>query len=65
MQRHPVSQVTPYLLLAPVFAITLGVLVWGDRPGPKLVIGGAMVLGGVLLVALRAVTRGRVVVPSD
>lgn len=65
VQRHPVSQVTPYLLLAPVFAITLGVLVWGDRPGPKLVIGGAMVLGGVLLVALRAVTRGRVVVPSD
>lgn len=65
VQRHPVSQVTPYLLLAPVFAITLGVLVWGDRPGPKLVIGGAMVLGGVLLVALRAVTKGRVVVPSD
>lgn len=65
VQRHPVSQVTPYLLLAPVFAITLGVLVWGDRPGPKLVVGGAMVLGGVLLVALRAVTRGRVVVPSD
>ena len=65
VQRHPVSQVTPYLLLAPVFAITLGVLVWGDRPGPKLVIGGAMVLGGVLLVALRAVTKGRVVVASD
>lgn len=65
VQRHPVSQVTPYLLLAPVFAITLGVLVWGDRPGPKLVIGGAMVLAGVLLVALRAVTKGRVVVPSD
>lgn len=65
VQRHPVSQVTPYLLLAPVFAITLGVLVWGDRPGPKLVIGGAMVLGGVLLVAIRAVTKGRVVVASD
>ena len=59
LQRHPVSEVTPYLLLAPVFAVTLGVLVWGDRFGPKLAIGGAMVLGGVLLVALRAVTRGR------
>ncbi len=59
VQRHPVSQVTPYLLIAPVFAVTLGVLVWGDRPGPKLVIGGAMVLGGVLIVALRAITRGR------
>lgn len=61
LQRHPVSQVTPYLLLAPVFAVSLGVLVWGDRPGPKLMLGGAMVLGGVLLVALRAVTRGRAV----
>jgi len=61
VQRHPVSQVTPYLLLAPVFAITLGVLVWGDRLGPKLVVGGAMVLGGVLIVALRAVTKRRVV----
>lgn len=66
VQRHPVSQVTPYLLLAPIVAITLGVLVWGDRPGPKLVIGGAMVLGGVLIVALRAVTRARpVAVPVD
>ena len=59
VQRHPVSQVTPYLLIAPVFAVTLGVLVWGDRPGPKLILGGAMVLGGVLVVALRAIIRGR------
>ena len=66
VQRHPVSQVTPYLLLAPVVAITLGIFVWGDRPGPKLVIGGAMVLGGVLIVALRAITRARpVAISSD
>ena len=62
VQRHPVSEVTPYLLLAPVVAVTLGILVWGDKPGPKLMIGGAMVLGGVLVVALRAMagraTRG-------
>ena len=59
VQRHPVSQITPYLLLAPIIAVGLGVWVWGDRPGPKLVIGGAMVLGGVLLVALRAIARRR------
>lgn len=52
VQRHPVSQVTPYLLLTPVFAVVLGVLAWGDRPGPRLVVGGAMVLLGVLVVAL-------------
>ena len=54
VQRHPVVQVAPYLLLTPVFAVALGIAVWGDRPGPKLWIGGAMVLGGVLMVALRA-----------
>lgn len=54
VQRHRVVDVTPYLLLTPVFAVALGIAVWGDRPGPKLWIGGAMVLGGVLIIALRA-----------
>lgn len=59
VQRHPVAQVTPWLLLVPVLAVALGVLVWGDRPGPRLLIGGAMVLGGVLMIALRAIARAR------
>ena len=54
VQRHPVAQVMPYLLLVPVFAVALGVAVWGDRPGPRLWLGGAMVLGGVMAIALRA-----------
>ena len=54
VQRHPVSTITPYLLMAPVFAIGLGVLVWGDAPGPRLWLGAALVLGGVLLISLRA-----------
>ena len=45
------------LLLTPVFAVALGVLVWGDRPGPRLLIGGALVLSGVLLVAIRGAMR--------
>ncbi len=60
VQRYPVSQVTPYLLLTPVFAIALGIFFWGDRPGPRLLIGGAMVLGGVLTIALRARAKARV-----
>ena len=59
VQRHPVSQLTPYLLIAPLIAIVLGVLFWGDRLGPRLLVGGAMVLGGVLIVALRGRARQR------
>ncbi|MET0328473.1 MAG: DMT family transporter [Luteimonas sp.] len=59
MQRYPVAMVTPWLLLVPVLAIGLGVAFWGDRPGPRLWLGGAMVLGGVLVIALRALRKSR------
>lgn len=53
VQRHPVAQVTPYLLMAPLLATILGIVVLGDQVGPRLWIGGAMLLGGVLAIALR------------
>ena len=59
VQRHPVAQVTPYLLVTPVFAVVLGIVFWGDRPGPALWIGGAMVLGGVLVIAIRTLQKAR------
>jgi O-acetylserine/cysteine efflux transporter len=65
VQRHPVAQVMPYLLLTPVFAVALGILAWGDRPGANLWIGGAMVLGGVLIVALRAIAKSRTMPASE
>ena len=65
VQRHPVATVTPYLLLTPVLAVLLGILFWGDRPGPALWVGGAMVLGGVLVVALRAKVRQRPLPPAE
>jgi O-acetylserine/cysteine efflux transporter len=58
VQRNPVSMVTPHLLLAPVFAVSFGVFVWGDEPCFRLLIGGVMVLGGVLVVAIRSANRG-------
>jgi len=59
VQRHPVAQVTPYLLATPVFAVLLGIAFWGDRPGPALWLGGAMVLGGVLVIAIRTLQTAR------
>ena len=44
----------PYLQLMPLFGIVFGILVWGDRPGWRLYIGGAVVLLGILIITLRA-----------
>ena len=63
VQRHPVSQITPWMLLVPLLVVVLGVLFWGDRPGPRVLLGGAMVLGGVLVIALR--TRAKARTPAE
>jgi O-acetylserine/cysteine efflux transporter len=64
IQRHPVAQVTPWLLLVPVIAVGLGIAFWGDEPGPRLLLGGAMVLGGVLGIAIRAQVKARPLPPA-
>jgi O-acetylserine/cysteine efflux transporter len=58
VKRHPVAQVTPYLLATPLLATVLGIVFMNNTVGPRLWLGGAMVLGGVLAIALRdLVTR--------
>ena len=64
LQRHPVAQLTPWLLLTPLLAVALGIVFWGDIPGPQLWIGGALVLGGVAAIALRALARSRTLAPA-
>lgn len=59
VQRHPVSGVMPYLQLTPVLAVVFGVLAWGDRPGWRLLLGGALVITGILLITLRARSKIR------
>lgn len=59
VQRHEIQSVTPFLLLVPVLAVALGMLAWGDRPGPRLLIGGVLVILGVLWVTLRSRARQR------
>lgn len=53
VQRHPLPLLMPYMLMMPLFAATFGVLVWGDRPGPRLLIGGCLILGSILFITLR------------
>ncbi len=54
VQRNPVSMVMPYLQITPVIAVIFGILFWGDRPGVRLLLGGAMVVAGILFITLRA-----------
>lgn len=57
VQRNPVSAVMPYLQATPLLAVLFGILIWGDAPGPRLLFGGAMIVGGVLAITLLAGRR--------
>lgn len=59
LRRHPVAAITPWLLLTPVAAIALAALFRSERPSFAILLGGALVLLGVLLIALRDRARGR------
>ncbi len=61
MQRHPVAQVTPFLLATPLLATLMGIVFLDDVVGPRVWLGGAMVLGGVLAIGLRNLAKARVV----
>jgi O-acetylserine/cysteine efflux transporter len=63
VQRHPVSSIMPYMPLTPLMAVIFGVLVWGDRPGWRLLAGGALVLSGIFVVTLRAWQKTRLSQP--
>jgi len=60
VQRNPVSAIMPYLLLTPLMAVLFGVLVWGDRPGWRLLVGGALVLAGILVITLRGRRKNQI-----
>lgn len=64
LQRHPVAQLTPWLLLTPLLAVLLGIAFWGDRPTLQLWLGAVLVLGGVAAIALRALAKARPLAPA-
>lgn len=53
VQRYPVTSVAPATVLSPVFSVLFGVLLLGDRLTPRIVLGGACTLLGVLIITLR------------
>lgn len=52
VQKYEVSRTTPYLLLTPVISFTLAALILGDRITPQILLGAALTIAGVILVAV-------------
>lgn len=65
LRRYPVSQTAPFMLLPPVLAVVFGILLWGDQVTWRLAIGGAMTIGGVAVITLRAAKLGVIKVKPD
>lgn len=63
VQRYEVSRTTPYLLATPVISFTLAGLWLGDHITTRILIGAAVTMSGVALVAL-AERRFRAVAPA-
>jgi O-acetylserine/cysteine efflux transporter len=53
ISRYPVSSVSPLTTLSPVFSVALGVLLLGDALSPRILLGGALTLAGVTIIARR------------
>jgi O-acetylserine/cysteine efflux transporter len=58
LKRYPVSQIVPFTLLMPVIGVAGGVLLLGDPLTLAMIGGGALIIVGVSIVALRQAARG-------
>jgi O-acetylserine/cysteine efflux transporter len=58
-QRQVTTEVAgAFLNLEPLVGAVVGVLAFGDPAGPRLLIGGAAILGGILLSSVPALRQG-------
>lgn len=53
IQRYEANLIAPLMLMAPIAQIALGVILAGDRPNGRMVVGAGVTLFGVLVIALR------------
>ena len=53
LQKYPISVLTPYGLLAPLFGVCFGVFLYDEPLTWKFILGGGITLAGVLIINLR------------
>lgn len=64
LNRYPIPQMAPFLLLAPVIGVLSGVLWFGDALTWRMVAGGVLTLSGVLIITIREGRRRPDPVPA-
>ncbi len=57
LQIYPVSVLTPYGLLAPVFGVGFGVFLFGEPVTWKFILGGLITLAGVFVINIRTAAK--------
>ncbi|MEM8771593.1 MAG: DMT family transporter [Pseudomonadota bacterium] len=65
IKRLPLSLVAPSVMLTTLIAVIFGVVLLGDPFGPRMVIGGALVLSGVGVVVLRNARKQEITAPLE
>lgn len=59
LQRYPVTVLTPYGLLAPLFGVGFGVVIYDEPLGWRFILGGVLTLAGVLVINLRTAEKSQ------
>ena len=59
LARYDAATVTPYALLIPVFGMGASAVMLGESMPPWKLLAGAMVIGGIAIITLAPVLRGR------
>jgi drug/metabolite transporter (DMT)-like permease len=59
LRRYLASRLSVLSFMTPLFGVTFGVLVLGERIDPSFALGAALVLGGIVLVSGTELLRGR------
>ncbi|PHQ71027.1 MAG: EamA family transporter [Sneathiella sp.] len=61
LQRYPIATLTPYSLLAPVFGVTFGVVLFNEPITIKFLLGGALTLVGVAIINIRSASKDKLI----
>jgi O-acetylserine/cysteine efflux transporter len=53
VSRYPVTSISPITLLSPIFGVAFGVVLLGEPLTTRILVGGALTLTGVFIIAMR------------